>query len=156
MSCIKKYNCNFSKYIEFKYKKMFFRNIKNNIQINLNLSKKYFQFVNIGNLHIVFFIKNKKEIKDILKKNKKKYNCNISFLDYKKNKINTYENGSGFTLSCGSGTFASCISYTNCKNINKVVIKNNLGFLSFYKKSSGYYLVGSCLFSFNGSFFYKC
>ncbi|UOQ33050.1 Diaminopimelate epimerase [Candidatus Vidania fulgoroideae] len=153
---LKKFNYNFLKSVVFDYKNMFFRNVKKSLQINFYLYRLYFQFIELGNFHIVFFIKKKKDIKKVLKKKSEFNNSNISFLEFKKNKIKTLENGVGFTLSCGSGTFASCISYSLCKpKKKKIFLKNKVGTLFFLNKKRKYYLTGKCLFLFYGKFFIK-
>ncbi|UOQ27832.1 Diaminopimelate epimerase [Candidatus Vidania fulgoroideae] len=153
---INKVNFNFLKSVKFKHKCMFFRNIKNNLQINFYLKKFYFQFINLGNFHVVFFIKKKGDIEKIIKIKKLKtfFKANISFLYFKKNKIKTLENGVGFTLSCGTGTFASCISYVMCKpSVKKIYLKNKLGRLFFLNKQKKYQLTGRCSFLFYGKLF---
>ncbi|UOQ37975.1 Diaminopimelate epimerase [Candidatus Vidania fulgoroideae] len=150
-------NFNFLKSVKFKHKYMFFRNIKSNLQINFYLKKIYFQFINLGNFHIVFFIKKKKSITKIIKEKKFEnfLKANISFLNFKKNKIKTLENGVGFTLSCGTGTFASCISYVMCKPLVKeIYLKNKLGELFFLNRKKKYQLTGKCSFLFYGKLFY--
>ncbi|MGX7583033.1 hypothetical protein ACWNX6_00105 [Candidatus Vidania fulgoroideorum] len=153
-SCIKEKYLNIFKIFCFNFKKMYFRNLNKNIQINLYLKKIYFQILSLGNFHTIFFIKNEKEIKKIFNIIKNNFfDNNISFMLYNSNCIKTFERGVGFTLSCGTGTFASCISYIKCKPyIKNIIIKNKLGYLKFYKKKNNKkYLEGTFHYSYVGS-----
>lgn len=74
-------------------------------------------FIDIGNRHAIIIVENldaylsNREIKitdNVF--NQKQYNLNfVQIIDKKEIKIKTYEIGVGFTLSCGSGSLASCI-----------------------------------------------
>ncbi|MGX7589689.1 diaminopimelate epimerase [Candidatus Vidania fulgoroideorum] len=159
---LKKYSTNFTKNIRFLYKEMFFRNILFNIkQINLLLKKIYFNYIDIGNLHIIILSNRKhkykvKLIKKIIEdKLIFKKGVNISIFNIENKKIKTFERGSGITLSCGTGTMACCITYTMGMEYKKILIPNNLGRLVFKKTTKCLSTIGEVCFSYSGKIVIK-
>ncbi|MGX7589412.1 diaminopimelate epimerase [Candidatus Vidania fulgoroideorum] len=131
------------KYFKFKHKKMFLRNLKKNFQIFFN---GYYNLINLGNNHVIKFVK-KIKIKKILKEKKKFNNYNFTHFNYKKKKILTFEKGAGFTKSCGSATLSSCFLYSKIKN-KKIRIKTQCGSIIYFNKKNC--LKGKSFFIYKG------
>ncbi|QSW37994.1 diaminopimelate epimerase [Candidatus Vidania fulgoroideae] len=153
---ISQYKDNFLENMSFLYKKMFFRNICNIKQVNLLLTNIYFNYIDIGNLHLILFstldINNKLVFIRNLINNSDVFrnDVNISIFNTKYRKVFTYERGSGITLSCGTGTMASCLVYTLGISKKKLEILSDFGKLVFKKKIKHLSTIGFVNFSYSG------
>ncbi|MDL2228177.1 diaminopimelate epimerase [Bacteroidales bacterium OttesenSCG-928-K03] len=119
--------------------------------LNENISKGF--FVNTGSPHFVIFVEDvqKVDVKTLGRYfryniNKLEGGCNVDFvtiLDSNTLQIKTFERGvEGETLSCGTGSVASAITYAEMynKDLNHVTINNNGGqhLVSFYRENDFY------------------
>ncbi|MGX7458715.1 hypothetical protein [Candidatus Vidania fulgoroideorum] len=153
---IKLYKKDFRTNMRFLYRKMFFRNILNIKQINLLLTKIYFSYIDIGNKHIITFLKERHKSKAMMIKRlitkEKVFNQdpNISIFNIKNKNITTLERGSGITLSCGTGTMASCIVLSMKMRYREIKILSSLGIVVFKKKEKCLSTIGKVCFSYSG------
>ena len=125
-------------------------------KVTLNISNKTFAdgfCVNVGNPHIIFFVKNcfepdlkiigpKIENHDLFPKK-----VNVTFaqvIDKKNITVNVWERGAGLTKACGTAACAAAVAAFNNKLvINKVDIKFKEGFLNIeIDKSHNIYMTG--------------
>lgn len=94
-------------------------------KIRIKLPKIFRNFVDVGNQHMIILDNDTSEAEHY----SKRYDCNVDYvniIDRNTMKVDTYERGVGFTLSCGSGNVASaayCYENDLCDSSIKVINK---------------------------------
>lgn len=107
--------------------------IKNEI-INFNNHSFEFKKINIGNNQAVCVVKDlniSEKVASLISSKLKKYNLNfVKIISRDLIKVLTYEKGVGFTLSCGSGSFAAALILHQMYLVDEIVnIDVNEGYL---------------------------
>lgn len=110
-------------------------------------------FIDIGNPHIIFFIKDNFLIKGNVETLYGKYPYNLSFvklIDETTAYIQTYERGVGFTDACGSASLATVLSAKEL-GFEISVIRQKGGDLSFLKEKDYIHMKGKSSIVFEGN-----
>ena len=110
----------------------------------------------LGNYHIVIIVDDINDLsyleraKEIFVYEEFKGKCNINFcqiISYHSLKVKTYERGVGFTLSCGTGSAASCyIAHLLYNLSNRIEVISPLGKLKVLIENHTVYLEGESHF----------
>lgn len=108
--------------------KIIFPLIKNKIEekiINVNEQSYNFMKIDVGNKHAITIIDDMnidEKLAEAISKKLSKYNIDfVRVINRRKIQVKTYEKGVGFTLSCGSGSFASVLCLYQKQLIDEIV-----------------------------------
>lgn len=100
--------------------KVIFNKKDYSFQTKIFKQKKVY-LIDIGNKHLICDKTLESKVSALVE-NYPEYNINfVDIISKNKIKIKTYEKGVGFTLNCGSGSFASCFVYHKLNIINEKV-----------------------------------